>query len=65
MKSANRLVKGVNLVQRSIEMGQPVVFVSANYRLNFFGTLASKEIAEAGVANLGLKDQDAAFAWVQ
>lgn len=46
-------------------MDQPVVFVSANYRLNFFGTLASKEITEAGVANLGLKDQDAAFAWVQ
>lgn len=46
-------------------MDQPVVFVSANYRLNFFGTLSSKEITEAGVANLFLKDQDVAFEWVQ
>ena len=42
-----------------------MIFVSANYRLNFFGNLASKEITDAGVANLFLKDQDAAFAWVQ
>lgn len=46
-------------------MKQPVIFVSANYRLNFFGTLASKEITKAGVANLFLKDQDVAFEWVQ
>lgn len=46
-------------------MDQPVVFVSANYRLNFFGTLSSREITEAGVANLFLKDQDVAFEWVQ
>lgn len=63
--SANSFVKGANLVQRSIEMDQPVVFVSANYRLNFFGNLASKEVTDAGIANLFLKDQDVAFEWVQ
>lgn len=46
-------------------MDQPVIFVSANYRLNFFGTLASQEITDAGVSNLFLKDQDVAFEWVQ
>ena len=46
-------------------MDQPVVFVSANYRLNFFGNLASKEVTDAGIANLFLKDQDVAFEWVQ
>jgi carboxylesterase type B len=46
-------------------MGKPVVFVSANYRLNFFGTLSSREVTEAGIANLFLKDQDVAFEWVQ
>lgn len=59
------LTKGANIVQRSIDMGQPVVFVSANYRVNLFGGLASQEITDAGVANLHLKDQDVAFAWVQ
>lgn len=49
--------QGANLVARSIEMGQRMVFVSANHRLNVFGTLASQEIADAGVANLLLKDQ--------
>lgn len=48
--------QGANIVQRSIDMDEPVDFVSANYRLNFFGTLSSKEITVAGVANLFLKD---------
>lgn len=48
-----------------MDMDQPVLFVSANYRLNFFRNLASKEVTDAGIANLFLKDQDVAFAWVQ
>lgn len=46
-------------------MDQPVVFVSANHRLNAFGTLASKETKEAGIGNLLLKDQRVAMEWVQ
>ncbi|KAI5361763.1 putative carboxylesterase, type B, carboxylesterase type B, active, alpha/Beta hydrolase [Septoria linicola] len=59
------IYQGANIVRRSVQMGQPVIFVSANYRLNFFGTLSSKEITDAGVANLFLKDQDVAFEWIQ
>jgi carboxylesterase type B len=58
------IYQGANLVKRSIDMGQPVVFVSANYRLNFFGTLAPQAITDAGVTNLFLKDQNVAFEWV-
>jgi hypothetical protein len=36
------IYQGANIVKRSVEMGQPVVFVSANHRLNGFGTLAFK-----------------------
>jgi hypothetical protein len=39
--------------------------VSANYRVNAFGGLASQEITDAGVANLHLKDQRVAMEWVQ
>lgn len=59
------IYQGARLVQRSIEMGQPIVFVSANYRLNAFGTLASQEITDADVSNLMLKDQREAMRWVQ
>lgn len=46
-------------------MGQPIIFVSANHRLNAFGTLASQEMTGAGVSNLLLKDQRAEMWWIQ
>lgn len=51
------IYQDANVVARSINMGQPMIFVSANHRLNAFGTLASQEITDAGVANLLLEDQ--------
>lgn len=59
------IYQGANIVARSVQMGQPVVFVSANYCLNAFGGLASQEIKDAGVSNLMLKDQRVAMQWVQ
>lgn len=59
------IYQGARIVQRSVEMGQPVVFVSANYRVNAFGTLASQEMTDANVTNLMLKDQRTAMRWVQ
>lgn len=59
------LYQGANIVQRSVEMDQPVIFVSFNYRLNAFGFSGGKEIEDAGVTNLGLKDQRMAMQWVQ
>ncbi|KAF7377301.1 Carboxylic ester hydrolase [Mycena sanguinolenta] len=52
-------------VERSILIDEPVVIVAPNYRVSAFGFLASKEVAEAGLTNLGLRDQIAALGWVQ
>ncbi|KAJ7644706.1 carotenoid ester lipase precursor [Roridomyces roridus] len=56
---------GTTIVQRSIDLGEPVIYVSMNYRISAFGFLASKEIREAGVGNLGLQDQRQALRWIQ
>ncbi|KAF7327211.1 Carboxylic ester hydrolase [Mycena kentingensis (nom. inval.)] len=56
---------GTTIVERSIAMGEPVIYVSMNYRVSAFGFLASKEVRAAGVGNLGLQDQRAALRWIQ
>ncbi|KAF9568740.1 carotenoid ester lipase precursor [Agrocybe pediades] len=61
----NSSISGTNLVTRSMELGSPVVYVSLNYRVNGFGFLASKEVKEAGVGNLGLHDQREALRWIK
>ncbi|KAF7377315.1 Carboxylic ester hydrolase [Mycena sanguinolenta] len=53
------------VVERSILIGEAVVIVAPNYRVSAFGFLAGKEVAEAGLTNLGLRDQIAALEWVQ
>ncbi|CAL1698298.1 unnamed protein product [Somion occarium] len=53
------------IVKRSIELGQPIVYVSMNYRVSAFGFLPGKEVKAAGVGNLGLQDQRQAFRWIQ
>ncbi|KAI0787376.1 carotenoid ester lipase precursor [Fomes fomentarius] len=53
------------IVSRSIELGEPVIYVSMNYRVSAYGFLSSKEVKEAGVGNLGLQDQRLALRWVQ
>ena len=56
---------GASLVEHSLEWDEPVVYVSINYRLNFFGFLASKELVKdnaahgGGVGNYGSKSSDA------
>ncbi|KAH9061817.1 alpha beta-hydrolase [Lactarius deliciosus] len=59
------LYDGSVIVNRSIALRQPVVYVSMNYRLAAFGFLASKEVKNAKVGNLGLWDQRLALHWVQ
>ncbi|KAF8984765.1 carotenoid ester lipase precursor [Cyathus striatus] len=56
---------GDPVVNRSIALGEPVVYVSANYRLNALGFLGGKEAQAAGAGNLGLKDQQFSMKWVQ
>jgi carboxylesterase type B len=61
--SAN--VDGSTIVNHSIALQKPVVYVSLNYRLAAFGFLASQEVKDGRVGNLGLWDQRLAFRWVQ
>ncbi|KAH9970754.1 Alpha/Beta hydrolase protein [Lactifluus volemus] len=53
------------IVLRSIELGEPIIYASMNYRVSAFGFLASKEVKDAGVGNLGLHDQRMALSWIQ
>ncbi|KIP02703.1 hypothetical protein PHLGIDRAFT_78736 [Phlebiopsis gigantea 11061_1 CR5-6] len=53
------------IIERSVEIGDPVMFVSMNYRVSAFGFLSGKEVAEAGVGNIGLQDQRLALRWIQ
>ncbi|KAH9813309.1 putative carotenoid ester lipase precursor [Melampsora americana] len=55
----------VPIVKKSIDMGLPVIWVSANHRMNAFGFLGGREVSEAGVGNLGLKDQRLTMEWIQ
>lgn len=63
MNGQSEFYNGTALVQHSITAGNPVVYVSINYRLGGFGFLRSVEAKEAGVLNLGLKDQYLALQW--
>ncbi|OAX38450.1 alpha/beta-hydrolase, partial [Rhizopogon vinicolor AM-OR11-026] len=47
---------GSVIVNTSIALNVPAVYVSINYRLTAFGFLASEEVKQAGVGNLGLQD---------
>ena len=46
-------------------MGKPIIGVSFNYRLSGWGFLYSQEVVDAGLANLGFRDQRLALHWLQ
>ncbi|GJJ08155.1 hypothetical protein Clacol_002363 [Clathrus columnatus] len=52
------------LVNRSIKIGKPLVFISINYRLNTFGFLASSHV-EPQDLNIGLLDQRQAMLFIK
>ncbi|KAI9697473.1 MAG: hypothetical protein M1820_007808 [Bogoriella megaspora] len=60
----NALYDGAPWVQASIDQGEPIVFVSVNYRVGGFGFLPGSEVKQDGSANLGLQDQRAGLKWV-
>ncbi|KAL8292222.1 hypothetical protein RQP46_001688 [Phenoliferia psychrophenolica] len=64
---ASATYDGKTLVARSVAEGTPIIYVSANYRLNSFGFLGGKEIAAdlTTSGNAGLMDQRLALEWVQ
>jgi carboxylesterase type B len=53
------------IIQQSIAIGEPIIYVAMNYRLAAFGFLSGKEVSDAGATNLGLRDQRKALEWVQ
>jgi cholinesterase len=53
------------IVQQSSKMNTPFIGVSINYRLQAWGFIFGKEIAEEGSTNLGIRDQRLALHWVQ
>ncbi|KAI0731479.1 sterol esterase [Fomitopsis betulina] len=55
---------GNEIVERSLVLDEPIIFVSINYRLNAFGFLASEEVLQAGLTNIGLRDQRFGMEWV-
>ncbi|VDB94160.1 unnamed protein product [Peniophora sp. CBMAI 1063] len=59
------LNNGSVIVERSIQLEEPVIYVSVNFRLSALGFAASSEVREAGIGNLGLLDQRLGLHWVQ
>ncbi|RLN91094.1 hypothetical protein BBJ28_00023526, partial [Nothophytophthora sp. Chile5] len=53
------------ILDEATQAGKPFIGVSINYRLQGFGFMWGNAIEEAGVANLGFKDQRLALHWVQ
>ncbi|CCO33044.1 Lipase 1 [Rhizoctonia solani AG-1 IB] len=56
---------GDNLVQTSVELNKPVIYVSINYRTGIYGFPPGQEAVDAGALNLGIKDQRLALEWIQ
>ncbi|KIW10074.1 hypothetical protein PV08_11034 [Exophiala spinifera] len=53
------------IVQHSVDIGQPILAVSINYRLSAWGFLSSNEVLAQGESNFGIRDQRLALQWVQ
>ncbi|KAJ7454662.1 alpha/beta-hydrolase [Mycena latifolia] len=52
------------ILQRSIAINKPILFVSTNYRVNTFGFLSSASVAPKNL-NVGLLDQRQALVFIQ
>ena len=55
---------GSTILNKSIEMNAPVVYVAVNYRVSAFGFMGGKQLQADGSTNLGLRDQRLALHWV-
>lgn len=63
--SADRRYNGSFIVDRSVDLGQPVVFVSLNYRTSVLGFPVGDVAETDGIQNLGLYDQRLALHWIR
>ncbi|KAK1991882.1 carboxylesterase [Colletotrichum falcatum] len=53
------------IVRVSQDMGQPIMGVAMNYRLNMYGFLQTPQILAEGSSNAGLLDQRLALRWIR
>ncbi|ORY79761.1 Alpha/Beta hydrolase protein [Leucosporidium creatinivorum] len=63
--AADPAFNGSYIVQRSVQLGTPIIFVSINHRYGPLGLLASPEVKDSGLLNAGMLDQRLALHWVQ
>lgn len=63
--SADRRYNGSFIVDKSVELEQPLIFVSFNYRVNVLGFPVGDGAKQAGIENLGLYDQRLALNWIR
>ncbi|KAF8608522.1 alpha/beta-hydrolase [Ceratobasidium sp. AG-I] len=56
---------GDRIVQTSLQLNKPVIYVAMNYRLGIYGFPPGQQSEAAGALNLGLKDQRLALEWVK
>lgn len=52
------------IVQRSVEIGKPIIATSINYRKGGWGMLYSREVQGSGQTNLALRDMRQGLAWI-
>ncbi|CAA7266823.1 unnamed protein product [Cyclocybe aegerita] len=62
--ASNPMFDPTGLIQRSVVIDKPIIFVSTNYRVNTFGFLASADVPSQDL-NMGLQDQRLALNFVQ
>lgn len=63
--SANGVYNMSWMVGQSVNMGKPIIGVSFDYRLSAWGFLGSQEALDAGIGNMGLKDQRVALRYIK
>ncbi|KAL2837004.1 cholinesterase [Aspergillus pseudoustus] len=52
------------VVEQSVAEDKPIVAVSINYRLSYWGFLFSQELEDAGAGNIAFRDQRLALQWI-
>ncbi|KAM0475141.1 hypothetical protein ACHAPX_007275 [Trichoderma viride] len=55
---------GKNLITTGVQLNQPFVYVSVNYRVGGWGFMPGEEIRREGSGNAGLRDQRMGLEWV-
>ncbi|ETS85379.1 hypothetical protein PFICI_03404 [Pestalotiopsis fici W106-1] len=63
--SANGVYNMSWMVSQSVKMNKPIIGVSLDYRLSAWGFLGSQEALDAGIGNMGLKDQRVALRYIK